>query len=95
MNDKNTKCHQDGHQKAHRWMMVLCALLMMGILLVILSSSQEVLSLAYLSSAIVPLIICLVLHGLMMKLMMTREKQTSEENEKPLKTIENNSQFKA
>ncbi|GAK19246.1 hypothetical protein JCM19053_352 [Vibrio sp. JCM 19053] len=76
-------------------MMVLCALLMVGIPLFILSSSQEVFSWAYLSSAIVPLIICLAMHGLMMKMMMPSEKKDSEADNQSMKKIENNPQFKA
>ncbi|MBD1555724.1 hypothetical protein HC752_02080 [Vibrio sp. S9_S30] len=91
MKGKKSNCHKNGHG----WMMILCALLMVGIPLVILSSSQEVFGWAYLSSAIVPLIICLAMHGLMMKLMMPSEKQGPEENEQSMKKIENNSQFKA
>ena len=50
---------------------------------------------AYLSSAIVPLIICLAMHGLMMKMMMPSEKKGSEANEQSVEKIENNQQFKA
>jgi preprotein translocase subunit YajC len=95
MKGKKSSCYKNGHHKGHGWMMILCALLMVGISLFILSSSQEVFSWVYLSSAIVPLIICLAMHGLMMKMMMPSEKQGSEVNEQSKEKIENNPQFKA
>ncbi|GMM88823.1 hypothetical protein [Vibrio fortis] len=95
MKSKKSDCHKNGHHKGHGWMMILCALLMVGIPLFILSSSQEVFSWAYLSSAIVPLIICLAMHGLMMKMMMPSEKKDSETNDQSMAKIENNPEFKA
>ena len=31
MKSKKSNCHKNGHHKGHGWMMVLCALLMVGI----------------------------------------------------------------
>jgi hypothetical protein len=75
-NDKKDSCHSGhGQHKGHGWMMVLCALLMIGGPLIALSSATDSLNFSLLSSALLPLILCLAMHGLMMKLMMPGNKK--------------------
>ncbi|MCK6264496.1 hypothetical protein KP803_14540 [Vibrio sp. ZSDE26] len=72
-NNKKGSCHTSkGGHKGHGWMMILCALIMIGIPILMLSPSINLFSFSFLSSALLPIILCLVMHGVMMKFMMSQ-----------------------
>ncbi len=83
MNTNNKKSRHSGHgnHKGHSWMMLLCLLLMVGLPLLILSSTDSPFNVSLLGSALLPLILCLVMHGVMMKYMMTNSKTESGKSE--------------
>ncbi|MBL4242571.1 hypothetical protein H8F18_08745 [Vibrio fluvialis] len=84
-NEKERSCHTGkGKHKAHGWMMLLCVLLMVGVPLLVLTSSMSKFSPSLLGTALLPLILCLIMHGVMMKFMMTgntKNQAASEENQ--------------
>lgn len=97
-NHKTKNCHSGhGHHKAHGWMMLLCVLLMIGIPMLTLSSTMSTFSFPLFATAILPLILCLVMHGVMMKFMLSGNKeeraksQESAQKEIDVKMLEHKS----
>lgn len=84
-NNKNHSCHSGhGEHKGHGWMMLLCVLFMVGIPFLVLFSTMSSFSPSLLGTALVPLILCLVMHGVMMKFMMpgsTKDQDDSQEHQ--------------
>ncbi|PNI06591.1 hypothetical protein C1N32_00850 [Vibrio diazotrophicus] len=74
-----------GHKgQGHGWMMLVCVLVMLGVVFLSYSDSTDVFSFALMGSALIPLILCLLVHGLMMKLMMSdcfKDKASDSESE--------------
>ncbi len=72
-----------GQHKGHGWMMIICMLLMVAIPLLTLSSSGNLFNLSLLGPALLPLILCLVMHGVMMKFMMpgTKKDQGNQQHD--------------
>tara|TARA_R110001583_G_scaffold11285_2_gene51357 strand:+ start:31272 stop:31589 length:318 start_codon:yes stop_codon:yes gene_type:complete len=101
--NKENKCHsKNGSHKGRGWMMLLCIAIMIGIPLIILSSTAGGFNTALLGAAIIPIVLCLVMHGLMMKYMMSppheknNEKQESTAEPKLIdEPSKSNNQFKA
>lgn len=69
-NGEKCQSQHAGH-KGHGWMMVLCIFVMLAAVAYTLSSTIELFSLAFFGSALLPIILCLVMHGVMMKFMMS------------------------
>lgn len=69
-NSEKCQSQHAGH-KGHGWMMVLCIIVMLAAVAYTLSSTIELFSLAFFGSALLPIILCLVMHGVMMKFMMS------------------------
>ncbi len=71
VNKKNQECHSgDSKHKGHGWMMFLCVLLMVGIPILYLTTNLSSFDASILGTALIPLILCLVMHGVMIKFMM-------------------------
>ncbi len=86
--DKNNRQHQQhGGHKGHGWMMIVCVFLMLGVTYLSYSDTMDLFSYSLLGSALIPLILCLVMHGVMMKLMM---KGCSEDKSSAKKNDQNN-----
>lgn len=74
--NKNKSCHSEhGHHKGHRWMMIVCVLLMIVVPVLTLTSNISSFNLSILGTALLPMILCLAMHGVMMKLMMSGSKK--------------------
>lgn len=86
---KDKSCHSgsNGH-KGHGWMMLLCVVLMIGTPLLVLSSSLESFSLSLLGTAVLPIVLCLIMHGVMMKFMMSNNKEEKKKDSKHSLRIE-------
>ncbi len=95
--DKNHSCHSKHSQhKGHGWMMIVCVLLMIGGPILFLVSDTNTFSPSLFATALLPLILCLVMHGLMMKLMMSGSQKSSDSsrennNPKDIKMLEHQS----
>lgn len=70
-NKNNPRHPNHGGHKGHGWMMLVCVLVMLGVVFLSYSDSTDVFSFALMGSALIPLILCLLVHGLMMKFMMS------------------------
>lgn len=83
-NQKNKSCHTGhGGHKGHGWMMLLCMAVMLGGPLLFLLSSNQSLNLSVLGTALLPLILCLVMHGAMMKMLMPGNKKEEQSDSQP------------
>ncbi|MFC1236694.1 hypothetical protein [Vibrio sp. F74] len=82
-NNKVRSCHSErGSHRGHGWMMVICIILMIGIPLLILSTTLGSFSFSLLGTALIPIVFCLIMHGVMMKFMMSNDKRKEEYNNK-------------
>lgn len=83
-NKNNPRHPNHGGHKGHGWMMLVCVLVMLGVVFLSYSDSTDVFSFALMGSALIPLILCLLVHGLMMKFMMSdcsKDKGSDSESE--------------
>lgn len=90
-NKSNSRHSNHGGHKGHGWMMLVCVLVMLGVVFLSYSDSTDVFSFALMGSALIPLILCLLVHGLMMKFMMSDcSKDKGSESESELNNSEQN-----
>lgn len=90
-NKSNPRHSNHGGHKGHGWMMLVCVLVMLGVVFLSYSDSTDVFSFALMGSALIPLILCLLVHGLMMKFMMSDcSKDKGSDSESELNNSEQN-----
>jgi uncharacterized membrane-anchored protein len=91
MTFKNKSNPRHSNHGGHGWMMLVCVLVMLGVVFLSYSDSTDVFSFALMGSALIPLILCLLMHGLMMKFMMSDcSKDKGSESERELNNSEQN-----